>query len=242
MCAGRECAVLSGDGVTKMKFSKLGVVLALFLSLLAAGFASAATVSFSGSTIRPVSEIDFTGSDGLTITASGMRANESGEFRRDALVGRYGGGLGVCSGRSTDSGSGCGRDYYQVDGNGANEMALLDFGSAVVRITEIVFTALVYNDDFDFALYGGSTADTLAFFDDARPNADTRGYVRSYRFTTDYIGSLFGIGADHWSDEFLIRSVSYENLSPVPLPAGGLLLLTALAGLGVARRRKAVAA
>jgi hypothetical protein len=46
-----------------------------------------------------------------------------------------------------------------------------------------------------------------------------------------------------WNLTFLESNTNNQNLvtaSPVPLPAGGLLLLAALGGLGLARRRKAV--
>ncbi len=48
-----------------------------------------------------------------------------------------------------------------------------------------------------------------------------------------------GASNDDNHDDMAIRiSVSAGSISQVPVPAAGLLLLTALGGLGVARRRK----
>ncbi len=56
---------------------------------------------------------------------------------------------------------------------------------------------------------------------------------------TPYRDSLFAVGAWQCITGFAVASISVDyETSDVPLPAGGLLLLTGLAGLAVARRRR----
>ena len=60
--------------------------------------------------------------------------------------------------------------------------------------------------------------------------------VKSIRFAA-------GGAADNIDSDFALAAIDYAtdadgNPAPIPLPAGGLLLLGALGGLGLARRRK----
>ncbi|MEO9824993.1 MAG: VPLPA-CTERM sorting domain-containing protein [Paracoccaceae bacterium] len=219
------------------------IVLAAAMTV-AAGAANAASVSFavnngwstSGHTFGDVSVI------GATMTENGrIRTND--EYVA-SWAGRNG-GLGIVSGNAVTYGDedrrrrGTYYDQHTIDGQGANEMALLNFGSMNVEIRSVTFNYWDRNDDFDVGVF-----DSLARGTQASPFRDDldwghNGSTRTFYFRPGtLVGSIFGFGADGPSDEFKLAGISYREVAAVPLPAGAALLLTGLAGFGAMRRRK----
>lgn len=210
----------------------------------------------------------------LTVRASDFAYNEgnltrawnqslnggAGGFTQDALydgmnVGRYSGGLGVCSGTVTQTGYYCSGDISSIDGYGtdiartvngttldatgpvgaSDEMVVFMF-SEMVRLVSVSFTGFDDNDQFVFRMF--DPLDIYLTDLDANGDDDTN-RSPTYRFADNWTGTMFGIGARENDDEFRISGLSFEHVAPIPLPAGGVLLLTALGGLALARRRKA---
>lgn len=157
-----------------------------------------------------------------------------------------GAGLGICAPNRSQASRGCtsqtetsSADSHRVDGNRNNELAVLDFGRAVT--IESLTIGHFGNSSwakglFDLFSNSGSWALNAA---------GLNGSSGTYTFTpgSSYTSQIFGIGAhSHWAS-FKIQSVrvSYnvpDTPSAVPLPAGAVLLLTALGGLGFARKRR----
>lgn len=219
------------------------IVLAAAMTVVA-GAASAASVSFA--TDRSWSSSGQTYGD---VTVTGATMSEGGRILTNdehvaSWAGRNG-GLGVVSGDYVTYGNNDYRtrrgyvDQHTIDGQGANEMALLNFGSMRVEIRSVTFNYWDRNDDFDVGVF-----DSLAIGTQAMPfrdDIDTRGNSsrKTFYFSPGtLVGSIFGFGADGPSDEFKLAGISYREVAAVPLPAGAVLLLTGLAGFGAMRRRK----
>lgn len=155
------------------------------------------------------------------------------------------GGLGICSG--TIKSGNC-SEAHTVDGDGENEMAVLNFGSTIVKLVGITFSYVDKDDKFDlFAFASGiGSAATQGLLDLAISSSCTTGcYVTGFNLAQ---GSVFGIGAFQKKSEFKIRSITFDVIPdeppppppppPVPLPAGGWLLLAGLGALAAARKRR----
>ncbi len=122
--------------------------------------------------------------------------------------------------------------------NDPDEMAIFDFGSEEVLLSAITFSLMGSNDDFDLAIFNGSTGTPASYSADVNFGADGRNGWYTYTFDAPVlVGTLFGIGADGASDEFLIASI---DVAAVPLPAAGWMLLAGIAGLFGMKRRKTV--
>jgi len=175
--------------------------------------------------------------DGITVDASATTRDGD---PASAYLDRGNAGLGVCSGTITAT--------YQCDPanddnigtspGGANdnydnyETLVLDFSQ------EISLTSLTLRDSNHNLL---NTNDEIWIY-----NA-TLGYAAYF-----YVGVSnlldWGIGSTWWFEMALAPNhtptefyISAINVSPVPVPAGGLLLLTALGGMAAARRRRKAA-
>ncbi|MEH6525801.1 MAG: VPLPA-CTERM sorting domain-containing protein [Sneathiella sp.] len=171
----------------------------------------------------------------LTIT-SGRAINPSGQGYNNAYVQDSGNvtrntnGMGV---RSAGDGSG------EVDGYGNDDVLIFSFDSAVKLIsaefTNVdydVFT-LWFDDDGNGSLYG----DRVGTGNPGDP------FGGLYTFTSDYIGTLFGFGAESSNDYWRVASITANSISAVPVPAALPLFGAALLGMGfLARRRKQKAA
>ncbi len=108
-----------------------------------------------------------------------------------------------------------------------DESITFSFGFAV-NLISVTFARFGRHDDADIYVNGSLVADDSS----ANP----------YLFGASGLGaSSFKIGADGFLDNFRVKSFEYEKIAAVPLPAGGLLLIGALGGLGALRRRKKAA-
>lgn len=217
--------------------------------ILAAAMIGLSTVAASAATI------DFNVNNGWTNGAQTFSNGtttvsvEAFLYTRDALPSLYGnpylaswtgnGGLGICSGSlDNNAPGGCADDDYQVDGTDTNEVAVLNFGSLIVKLTGITFSSVDRNDRYDVFAFGNGTgaAATEADLTKLLPNNCAICTVSDFFLGK---GSIFGIGADSANSEFKISSVSFEILpSTVPLPAAGWLLMAGLGGLAALQNRK----
>lgn len=138
------------------------------------------------------------------------------------VVNQTANGLGVDAGFIDSQGS-------QVDGTGGTETLTFVFDSPVT-LTTIDFSA--------FNAIGGffNAPDTynLSFDGGAATNLNDDPWIGSQTLNS------FALTATGFAD-WTVSSISYDAISVVPLPAGGLLFLSGLAGLGLARRLKRTA-
>lgn len=157
--------------------------------------------------------------DGITLVASGSNVDNNG--LADAFFDKGNAGLGVCSSNSCATGvQGAITSDDNVSGMAGGETLTLDFGE-IVDITSITF----------FQGHNSLLTGSLGL------NGGT--LVLNAGVITSGASLLSGASMFDFSytgDEFYIATAT--AVSAVPLPAGVALLLTGLAGLGVAGRRK----
>jgi len=130
----------------------------------------------------------------------------------------------------------------EIDGFplGTTETLTVSF-SDLVFLRNIVFSNVDPDDDFEFAVNGNTIFSPVPAGLFSTTFGDrvfqVLGEVRSFTIRVSGDAATDGSG----DDGFGIRSVTIEpsEVSAVPLPAGGLLLLGGLGGLMVLRRRKA---
>lgn len=220
-------------------------LLAAALIGLSVGAASAATIDFN---------VDNGWTNGTHTFTNGTSsvAVEAFLYTRDTLPSLYGnpylaswsgsGGLGICSGAlDGNAPGGCADDAYQVDGTDANEVAVLNFGSLLVKLTSITFSNVDRDDRYDVFAFANGTgaAATESDLTKLLPNNCAICTVSDFVIGQ---GSIFGIGADSANSEFKITSISFDIIpSAVPLPAAGWLLFAGIGGLAAVRNRKRAA-
>lgn len=249
-----------------MVLSMNTIVKALSVSaaLVGATQASAAVFTFD------FSELDGTGSsytttvDGLTLTvtagsfidgfdfpSSTTRYDSDGNAVRGYVVGNSNSfddsayltadspdGLGVMNNVSYSRRNGrtSTDDSYTTDGSYWDDFLIFSF-SADVQLDHAVFGDYDSNDDYRlmYDLNGNGSlgyGDYVTFSRDGNPTS-------SFPSVMD---NVFGFLATGSNDNWRIRSLSVSgDLSTVPVPAGGLLLMTGLAGFAAMRRRKSKA-
>ncbi len=210
-------------------FTRLRATAAVAALLATTSAAAAATVTATFDFTQPGpaywrSSYTFTNA-GTTLKIKAHNYNSHKEIYRDIRVGRWT-GWGLGAGYRGDS-------NHRVDGRGRDEVLSFAFDRSVT-LENIEFGAYYANSKFDyFADNGGA----LAY--------DSWGHVAdNVVLSSNNTGIIFGIGASCRCSAFKVRSltVSWDdgsgNPAPVPLPAGGLMLLSGLAAVGGARKFK----
>jgi hypothetical protein len=183
---------------------------------MAAGSASAATFNFTGSSSDSSSK-SFTVA-GITAVATAFREGPLGFLQFAGNVTQNGNGLGVASVPDTSG---------DIDGFGFKDTLVLTFDQ-LVNFSLATFGAVDSGDDWDIFVDDGSGA----FVQVANDITDN-----PFNFN-DGIVKRIAFGADGINDDFRLNSV---EVSAVPLPAAGWLLIAGVGGL-VAMRRKREAA
>ena len=189
------------------------------LSIAASGVAQATTFYLGGYGGLASSYSYEQDGIGLSVTAGSFVGDTITE---DAYVGQYGNGLGVTNYYG---------DEHFVDGSYENDILLFEFDREV-QLEAIAFTYNDGNDDFNFFWEVGSSLTELGEY--AIPGYDWFSVIYAYGIS----GTTFGIGADHYSDEFKVYGIRVSDISQVPLPLSGLLLLGALGAVGLRRRQR----
>ena len=204
----------------------------------------------------------------VKVTASAGTYNDSKVISLgDATVANWSGaGLGVCGDMST-SGRSCNDSDHRVDGNGTNDLAIFAFEKAM-QVTSIsfsyfdsVFVPAKYEYQktsckfsflgkckiWNYAYVLVTPADSIVdMFDLFLGTEYTLTDLVNKTVTFADLPSVlsFGIGASGKHDAFKITGLTAEHIeppAPVPLPAGGLLLLTAMGGIAALKRRRKAA-
>jgi hypothetical protein len=125
---------------------------------------------------------------------------------------------------------------HTIDGYGPNELVILTF-SDEVSLDALLFGYFDFLDDFDFFV----DTDGDGLLEHIATDIDIPG-SGLYTFTSAFVSSVFGVGADHWDDSFKLRKVYVSAPPEIPAPAALPLFLAGAAGLGLAgfRRKKLV--
>lgn len=190
---------------------RIFLVGALALGGLAAN-AATVTFDFTGNTAKGRSLSFSNGALDLLVVAGHFNP-VTGAVRGGGKVIQATSGLGE---KSRDSG-----DSRKLDGKGSKELLTFSFSSNV-KIENITFRRI------------GKGSRVTGFVDGVM-----LGSARVRRFmdvsALDLTSDSFGIGAGNRKSAFRIASIT---VSTVPLPAGGLLLASGLAGLSCLRRRR----
>jgi hypothetical protein len=204
-----------------------GTMAALAMAAGLAGSAMGSTVSttfdFTGLTGRGQT---FTASSGgVDLVVDGARYTGAGAILGNAAVTwTAAGGLGAKTGRTDDN--------ARLDGNGPNEILQFLF-SKIVTIEQVTFAAIARNSVSDTFVGGTRTATGQAV-------AASVDYSLA-SLVTDW----FGIGARADDAAFRISSITVsweepdaQGPSAVPVPAGGLMLVSGLGAIGLIRRKR----
>ena len=219
-----------------MMKSVLGA-LALSSALLALPASAAIEFDFTGGNLGANGQYDGTYSatvGGLTVSVfAGIYGSNAGpDFIVDANCAD--GGCGAFDRVVQKTASGLGiddpagfpdTDGPDVDGSVGNDLITFVFNK-VVKFSSALFSQVDGNDDFDIFVDGALVAEDVGI-------AGNNPYDLSSFIPSS--GTSISFGADGTFDNFRVASIT---VSPVPLPAASLLLLTALGGAAMAYRRR----
>lgn len=235
--------------VWKMKLNWLSSIRACLVTAVmtcAATTATAVTINFDVDRRWTQDTNTYTSTDStVSVEVDGIRVGDDGRIQDtdrfwtasfESPTGN--GGLGVyhCSFRNLCI------DNPLIDGQGPDEFALIDFGDLEVQVTSATFAAWDSNDTFAYGIYTSTAQGTSAVtYVENVAEGVTNPYTHLFG-AGEVIGSIIGFGADSGHDNILLQSITFDIIAAVPLPAGGLLILTALGGLVIMRRRKEGAA
>ena len=193
-----------------------------------AAYSSVIDFDFTGHNLSDRSAISY-GVDGVSVTV------RAGTFSNANLS-----DINYGSRRVDIDHNGLGADSFwdsdTIDGSFGNDVLVFSFSDSV-SINTIGFSEVDGNDDFAFGTVTGNSFDRVVNFQDVLTSTDVSVFASDIERT----GFVFGIGAIGFGDNFRITSL---NVTSVPLPAAGLLLLAALsltAGFGRRRNVAAVA-
>lgn len=119
---------------------------------------------------------------------------------------------------------------------------LLSFGVSAIEVGgKLTGVAYANNDNKLFAQRNNSTqiGDKIQFFggSEIAVNGDTR-QVSANLSDQFSLTSIFYVRHSDENATTAFSAAQVAEIAPVPLPAGGVLLLTALAGIGIAKRRR----
>ena len=200
-------------------------VLAVACVLLASSAATAATVTMDlatgGDTIGSPVITGFS-SGGVSGTISAYKGGNTfpgNTLLNNSVITQDGDGLGI----QLDA-----QDNPNLDGSGSIEWLHFRFDKTV----ELLSVSLV-RDGGNWDVWAGLGAGDQS---DKVGNGSTQ---NPFVFASGTMADFFTIKLDGSNDD--ARVASFDAIAPVPLPATGLLLLGAVAGLAALRRRKLVA-
>ncbi|TGD63023.1 VPLPA-CTERM sorting domain-containing protein [Tabrizicola sp. WMC-M-20] len=247
------------------------VAAAAVAACISAGTAQAATYTFdftdSNSGWNNTLSFGSIENETVKVTASaGSYSDAKTVTAGDAKVATWtGAGLGVCGEMAGNSNS-CKDKDHRIDGNGTNDLAMFVFEKAM-QVTSISFSYFnsvtlpdVYENVFTCYLGIGNKCfwggNKKVFFSAGETIVDSFDLFLGSEFAlTGQVGSTvsfadlaavgsFAVGASGKYDAFKITGITAEHIEPVaavPLPAGGLLLLTAMGGIAALKRRRKAA-
>ncbi|TGD45204.1 VPLPA-CTERM sorting domain-containing protein [Pseudotabrizicola sediminis] len=238
------------------------VAAAAVAACISAGAAQAATYTFDFSNLNSgwKNTLSFGSLENATVkvTASAGTYNNGKNIDtgKSAVATWKDAGLGVC-----DNKNHCKSDNHRVDGSGKSELVIFNFDTplAVTSVSFSYFDSFTEEDKHSTCKFWGfacfpwgksslvSSEKTFVDMFDLFLGTDRAltGQVGSKVLFTDLPSVLsFGIGASGKHDAFKITGMTAEHIetpAAVPLPAGGLLLLTAMGGIAALKRRRKAA-